>query len=53
MKEKKQLKSVLLTNMRLLREQLEEQRLRMVYLEFDVECCRRERDYYKKIADGK
>ena len=44
----KQTKSNLLKSIELLRELLDEQRLALLYLKFDVEATRRERDYWKK-----
>ena len=51
--EKKKTKGDLLKSVELLRELLNEQRLALLYLKFDVECCGRERDFWKKKAGGK
>ncbi len=40
-------------NMKQALEILDDQRLLILYLNFDVEATRRERDFYKKKADGK
>lgn len=40
-------------NLKLLRELFEEQRLALLYLKFDVEATRRERDYWRKQAEDK
>ena len=49
----KKTKSSLLKSMKLLRELLDEQRMAIIYLNFDVEATRRERDFYKEKAEGK
>ncbi len=49
----KKTKSGLLKSMNLLRELLDEQRLALLYLKFDVEATRRERDFWRKKAEGK
>ncbi len=49
----KKTKRGLLKNIELLRVLLEEQRLALLYLKFDVEATRRERNFYKKKAEGK
>ena len=49
----KKTKSGLLKNIKLLREFLDEQRVALLYLKFDVEATRRERDYWRKQAGGK
>ncbi len=49
----KQTKSNLLKSIELLRELLDEQRLALLYLKFDVEATRRERDYWRKKAEDK
>ena len=46
-------KSGLLKNLKLLRELLDEQRVALLYLKFDVEATRRERDYWRKQVEGK
>lgn len=51
-KKKPTMKS-LLKSMKLLRELLDEQRVALLYLKFDVEATRRERDYWIKKAGGK
>ncbi len=49
----KKTKDGLLKSVKLLRELLDEQRVALLYLKFDVEATRRERDFYKKKAEGK
>ena len=46
-------KSGLLKSIKLLHELLDEQRVVLLYLKFDVEATRRERDYYKEKAEDK
>ena len=46
-------KSGLLKSIELLRELLDEQRMALLYLKFDVEATRRERDFWRKKAGGK
>ena len=46
-------KSDLQKDNELLRGFLDEQRMALIYLNFDVEATRRERDFYKKKAEGK
>lgn len=53
MKEPKKSKSDLLKDLEFLRGYVDEMRLALVYLNFDVEATRRERDYYKKQAESK
>ena len=45
-------KGGLLKSIKLLRELLDEQRVALLYLKFDVEATRRERDFYKKKCEG-
>ena len=49
----KKTKSDLLKSIELLRELLDEQRMALMYLNFDVEATRRERDFWRKKAEGK
>ena len=49
----KKTKSGLLKSIELLRELLDEQRMALLYLKFDVEATRRERDYWRKKAENK
>ena len=49
----KKTKSSLLKSIELLRELLDEQRLALLYLKFDVEATRRERDFWRKEAESK
>ncbi len=49
----KKTKSDLLKSIELLRELLDEQRMAIIYLNFDVEATRRERDHWRKQAEGK
>ena len=49
----KKTKSSLLKSIELLRELLDEQRMVILYLQFDVEATRRERDFWRKKAGGK
>ena len=46
-------KSGLLKSIELLRELLDEQRMAILYLQFDVEATRRERNFWRKKAGGK
>ena len=46
-------KSGLLKSIELLRELLDEQRMAILYFQFDVEATRRERDFWRKKAGGK
>lgn len=48
----KKTRSSLLKSMKLLRELLDEQRLAILYLKFDVEATRRERNYWRKKAEN-
>ena len=50
---KKKTKSGLLKSIELLRELLDEQRMAILYLQFDVEATRRERNFWRKKAGGK
>ncbi len=49
----KKTKSNLLKSIELLRELLDEQRMAILYLQFDVEATRRERDFWRKKTEGK
>lgn len=49
----KNTKSSLLKSIELLRDLLDEQRVALLYLNFDVEATKRERDYWHKKAEGK
>ncbi len=49
----KKTKNGLLKSIELLRELLDEQRLALLYLKFDVEATIRERNYWRKQAEGK
>ena len=49
----KKTKSNLLKSIELLRELLDEQRMALLYLKFDVEATTRERNYWRKEAEGK
>ena len=46
-------KSGLIKSIKLLHDLLDEQRMALLYLKFDVEASRRERDYWRKQAGGK
>ena len=48
----KETRDSLLKSMKTLYELLDEQRLALLYLNFDVEATRRERDFWKKKAGG-
>ena len=52
-KDTKTTKSGLQKSIKLLRELLDEQRTALLYLKFDVEATRRERDFWRKKAEGK
>lgn len=43
----------LLKSLKVLRDLLDEQRMVILYLRFDAEATRREREYWKKKAGGK
>lgn len=47
----KKSKSGLLKSIELLRDLLDEQRMAIIYLRFDVECCRREKATMQKEID--
>ena len=49
----KKTKDDLLKSVKLLRGLLDEQRIALLYLRFDVEATRRERDRWRKQAEGK
>lgn len=49
----KKTRNDLLKNVKLLHDLLDEQRVAILYLKFDVEATRRERDYWRKKAEGK
>lgn len=49
----KKSKSGLLKSIELLRDLLDEQRMAILYLRFDVEATRRERNYWRKKAESK
>lgn len=49
----KKSKSGLLKSIELLRDLLDEQRVTILYLRFDVEATRRERNYWRKKAESK
>ncbi len=46
-------KNSLMKSIKLLHDLLDEQRLALLYLQFDVEATRRERDYWRKQVEGK
>ena len=46
-------KNSLMKSIKLLHELLDEQRVAILYLNFDVEATRRERDYWRKQVEGK
>ena len=49
----KKTKSDLLKDLKFLMECVEDRRFAMVYMVYDLECTRRERDYWKKKAENK
>ncbi len=49
----KKSKSDLLKDLKFQQEYIDEQRMAIVYLNFDIEATRRERNYWKKRAGGK
>ncbi len=49
----KKTKSDLLKDLKFQQEYIEEQRFAIKYMEYDLECTRRERDFYKKKAESK
>ena len=49
----KKSKSDLLKDLKFQQEYIDEQRMAIVYLNFDIEATRRERDYWKKRAGSK
>ena len=49
----KETKDSLLKSVKGLHELLDEQRLALLYLKFDIEATRRERDYWRKKAEDK
>ncbi len=53
MKEPKKSKSNLLKDLQFQQEYMEEQRFAIKYMEYDLECTRRERDFYKKKSENK
>lgn len=53
MDDTKKSKSGLLKSIELLRDLLDEQRVTILYLRFDVEATRRERNYWRKKAESK
>ena len=46
-------KKGLLKSIKLLHDLLDEQRIAILYLNFDVEATRRERDFWRKQVEGK
>ena len=52
MKKSKKSKDDLLKDLKFLQGYVAEMKLALLYLNFDVEATRRERDYWKKKADG-
>ena len=53
MKKSKKSKDDLLKDLEFLRGYVAEMKLALLYLNFDVEATRRERDFYKKKCEGK
>lgn len=53
MKELKKSKGDLLKDLKFLQGYVDEMRVALLYLNFDVEATRRERDAYRKQAEGK
>ncbi len=49
----KKTKSDLLKDLKFQQEYIEEQRFAIKYMGYDLECTRRERDYWKKKAENK
>ena len=49
----KKSKSDLLKDLKFQQEYIDEQRMALIYLKFDIEATRRERDYWKKKAENK
>lgn len=49
----KKTKGDLQKSIKLLRELLDEQRMALLYLKFDVEATTRERDFWRKKVEGK
>lgn len=53
MKASNKSKSDLLKDLEFLQTLVEERRFAMKYMEYDLECIRRERDFYRKKAEDK